>query len=161
MDVRGWTSRLKKKFKHPGSKHKPDRTGTESGGESVDPASSLSLPLPHVVTGDGHNQEDGGTNSGRQQICLADSLPPPDVEQVPARGGDDDQQEDGRGVDGGQVSQSYSRLHSDFEVVTGSGSGQEGNGVDEEKVGQGHPSPSTPLIPHSGRPDGGTWPWLF
>ena len=149
MDIRGWSSRLKKKFK-PGNKNrKPDRPGAESGGESVNSASSLAQPLPHVVTGGGHNQVDDATNLGVQRVRSNDGLPPPDVELVPVRGGDNEYEGEGGGVDGGEVSRRHSRG-----VATGSGCGQEGNGANEEEVGQGHPSPPTRSIPHGGKPDG-------
>ena len=156
MDMKGWSSRLKKKFKHPGSKRKPDRTGVESGGKSVDSANSLSQLLPHAVKGGSYNQEDGGTNLDGQQARSTDGLPPTDVsEQVPSRGGDNDQEGEGGGIDGGEASQMYPRTHPEFEVAMGSRLGQGGNGADAEKVEQVHPSPSTPSIPRSGKPDGG------
>ena len=70
MDVRGSFSRLKKKFKRPGSKRNPDRTAAVSGGEKRDSAGSRSQSVPHVVVVDGgRNQEDKGRDAdGRQTL---------------------------------------------------------------------------------------------
>ena len=153
MDIRDWSSRLKKKFK-PGSKNrKPNRPGAESIGESVDSASSLVQPPPHVVTGSSRVQEEDRTKRGVQQVRSNDRLQPPDVEQEPVRGGDNSHEGEGVGVDGGEVSQRHSRPHSDVEGAAGSGPGREGNRADEENLGQGNPSPSTPSILHRGKPD--------
>ena len=160
MDIRDWSSRLKKKFKPGSKKRRPDRPEAESGGERADSASSLVQPLPHVVTSGGQNQEHDGTNLGVQQVHYEDGLPPPDVKLVPASGGDDDHGGEGRGVYGREVSQRHSRPHSDSEVVMGSGPGREGGGADNEKVGQDHPSSSTPSIPRSGNLDDSMWVWL-
>ena len=153
MDMQEWSSRLKKKFKPGSKKYKPDRPGAESGADS---ASSLVRPLPHVVTGSGHNQEEDGTSSSVEQVLSTDRLSPLDVEQVAGHGGDNDREGEGGGIDREEVSQKHSR-----EVATGSGPSQEGNGADDESVEQGHPSTSTPLIPRSGRPDGSTCARLF
>ena len=150
MDTaRKWPSGLKKMFKPGSKKRKPERPGADSGGESVDSASSLAQPLPHVVTGGGHNRVDDATNLGVQRVRSNDGLPPPDVELVPVRGGDNKHEGGGGGVDGGEVSRRHSR-----DVATGSGCGQEGNGADEEEVVHGYPSPPTRSIPHGGNPDG-------
>ena len=162
MGIREWHSRLKKKLKRSGSnKHKPDRPGTEPGGEIADSASSLVQPPPHVVTGGGPSQGVDGTNPNGQQVYSVDGLPPPDIEQVPVRGGDNDQEGEAGVVDGGEGGQRYSHPHSDAEIATGGGPGQGGNGADEEKFGQGYHSLSTPSIPHGGEPDGGMGMQLF
>ena len=145
---------MKKKFKPGSKKRKPDGPGAESGGERTDSASSLARPPPHVVTSGGNDQGDDGTNSDGQQVYSVAGPPP--VEPVPIRGDYNDHAGEGGGIDGEQVSQRRSR-----DVATGSGPGQEGDGADEERVGQGYPSPSTPPIPHSGKPDGSTCTWLF
>jgi len=95
MDIRESFSKLKKRFKHQGSKGTPDKTGVDSGAESVDPGGSLSRPVPHVVTCGSHNQGDGGANTDRRRV----------LEFMSVRGSD-------------------------------------------------YPSPSTPSIAHSGKPDG-------
>ena len=161
MDIRDWTSRLKKKFKPGSKKRRPAGLGAESGGERADSASSLVLPLPHVVTGGDHNQEDDGTNSGVQQVHSEDRLPPPDVKLMPTCGGDDDHGGEGGGADGREVSPMHSRPHSDSEVATGGGPCQEGSRADDEKGGQGSLSPSTPPIPRSGGLDNSTRMWFF
>ena len=155
MDIRGWSSRLKKKFK-PGSKQrKPDGPGVESGGERTDSASSLVRPPPHAVTSSGNNQGDDGINSDGQQVYSVGGLPPPDVERVPIRGGYNNHEGEGGGIGGEEVSQRHSR-----DVATGGGPSQEGDGANDERVGQVCPSPST-QIPHSGKPDGSMCTWLF
>ena len=156
MDIRDWSSRLKKKFKPRSKKRRPDRPEAESGGERVDSASSLVPPPSHVVTGSSHNQDDDGTNLGVQQARSEDRLPPSDVEQVSVHRCDDDHEGEEGGVDGGEAGQSHSRPHSDARVAVGDGPGQEASRTDEEKVGQGCPSPSIPLIPLSGKSDGST-----
>ena len=156
MDVRKSFSRLKKKLEHPWSKRKPDRTGTDSGGESLDPAGSLSRPASYAVAGDDHSREDGVDADG-QQICPTDKPLPLGVpDPAPVHGGDDDQEGGGTegGVDGWGESLRHSRPDSDIGVVAGGGPSREGNGADGEKVGQVHPSQSTPSIPRSGTPNG-------
>ena len=58
-------SKLKKKFKFrlPGRKRKPDRTGADTGEERVGPTGSLPGPGPHVATG-GHSDVDVAMGSG-------------------------------------------------------------------------------------------------
>ena len=155
MDIRNSFSRLKKKFKHPRRKGNPDRIEVDSSGETDDPAGSLSRPVSHVVAGEGHNQEDNRIDVDRRQSCSTDKPPPPDMsEQVPAPGGGDDQEGERGSVDGWEASRESSRPHSDVEVATGSGLGQDGAGGEE--VGLVHSSPSTPSIPHNRQPDGST-----
>ena len=154
MDIRDWSSRLKKKFKPGSKKRRPDRPEADSGGERADSASSLALPPPRVVTGGGRDQEDDGTNLGVQQALSTGGLPPPDVQLVPAGGGDDSHEGEWGGLDGGEVSQMHSRPHVDAGVATGDGPGQEASGTDEEKVERGYLSPSAPSIPCSEKPGG-------
>ena len=63
MDIRDSFSRLKKKLKDRGTpgKRKQDRIGVVrvDSGEGVDPADSLSRPVPHVAVGGGHYKEGG------------------------------------------------------------------------------------------------------
>jgi len=136
MVIREFLSGLKKKFKNRGSKHKPDRTGADSGAESVDSAGSLSRPVPHVVAGSSHNRGDDGTNADGWRVRSARTLIPGVPGLVPAPGSDNNQE----GIGEGEADQRY-RL------------GQEKNGVDEGKVGQVCPSQSAPII-HSPKPDG-------
>jgi len=154
MDIRESFSRLKKKLKYPGSKHKLDRTGADSGGETADPANPLPRPVSHVVAGDNHHQEDG-VDAARRHIHSTGAPPPPDVLQplsacgnVNNRGGGE-----GPGVDGGEAGQRSLQPHSDIGVVMGSGPGQGGNRTDGEKGEQAYPSPSTPSTPCIGTPD--------
>ena len=62
----------------------------------------------------------------------------------------------GRGadVDGGEVEQTHSHLHSvGVEIAEGSGPA-EGKDIDGGAVERAHPSPSTTPVPHDGKPDG-------
>ena len=61
-------SKLKKKLKPrlPGSKHKPIKTGTDAGGERVDPTGSLPRPEPHVVAGPSDVEVAAGSGSRRE-----------------------------------------------------------------------------------------------
>ena len=154
MDIRESFSRLKKKFKFHGSKGKPDRAGADPGGEGVGPAGSLLRSVPHVVASGGHNQEDRAS-ADRQQTRSTDSpLPPNLTEPVPSHGSNDDPQGSEGGVVGGGLSQNHFHPHPDTNLVAGSGPSRKWNEVDGEKVGQIDPSPSTPLITHSGKPNG-------
>ena len=153
-------SRLKKKVKDKvsKSKRKPDKTGDDSGRERADQAGSLSRSIPHIVTDGSLDEGDSGSDRDGRQVRSTNRTPTPEVpESVPARGGDDDQEGEGEGggVEEGQVSQGYSHLLSDLEIAAGSGPGQGGNGADEEKVGQAHPSPSAPSNTQSGKSDVG------
>ena len=150
MRTRYFLSRLKKKIKGKISRNeqKPNSTGTDPG---LDQAGSLSRPVPHIVAGGGLDREDSGSETDRQQVYSTDRPPTP---AVPAHGADDNQEGEGESIDGREVSQG-SRPHSDIEVATGSGPGQDANGADEEKLGHVHPLPSVPSIPHSRKPDGG------
>ena len=90
----------------------------------------------------------------RQQIRSTDSPLPPNVsEPVPAHGSDDGKQAAEGGV-GGEPNQNHFHPHPVFELAAGSGPGQKGNDTDEENIGRDDPSPSTPLIAYSGKPDG-------
>ena len=153
MDIRSSFSRLKKNFKYKGSKGKPDRTGTDPGGERADPAGLLLQSVSHVVGGGSRNRDDEATVY-RQQIRLTDSPLPPNVsEPVPAHGSDDGKQAAEGGV-GGEPNQNHFHPHPVIELAVGSGPGQKGNDADEGNVGRDDPSPSTPLIAYGGKPDG-------
>ena len=149
-------SRLRKKFKPRGSKGKADRTGADSGGERVDPAGSLLQPVPHVTAGGGHNKEGRASVDG-QQIHSMDRPPPPSAsEPVPVRGSNDDQEGVEGGVGGGEPGQSHldPRPDTDTELVVSSGPGWKVNEAEGEKVRRVYPSPSTPSITQSEKPDG-------
>lgn len=146
-------SRLKKKLKRLGSKRKSDRTGAGSG-ERPDPADSLSQAAPHVVAGSAHDRENSRTDADGWEIRSTDGPPPPDVpEPEPACGENNDQEGEGGDVNEGEVNQKYSHPHADIEVVAGSGPEQEGDVAGGEKTEQAYPSPTTPLIVRSGKPD--------
>ena len=140
---------MKQRFKHPGSKHNPGRTGDDFGGERAEQAGSLSRPASRIVAGGGPDREDNGSDADGGRIHSTDRTPVHGVSQpVPARGGNNDQE--------GEVSQRYSRPRSDIEVATGSEPGREGDGAGGETVGQVYHSPSAPSIQISGTPDGST-----
>jgi len=151
MDIRESFSRLKKKLKHPGSKHKPDRTMANSRGEREDFPASASLPVPHVVVGGGHSRGEDGANAGERWTSSTDRPPLPDVPAPVLAGGCEGNEggEDGS-VDGVEVSQRHPRPHSDVKVVVGTGPGLKGNGSYGENVGQVHHPPSNPSIQLSG-----------
>ena len=154
MDIRESFSRLKKKFKRAGRKRKPEGTGTDSGGESVNPAGLLSRPVSHIVAGSSRSRDDNGSDADVRREYSIGRLPTPSMqESVSARGGDDCQGGKEGGVDGWEESQRHSHLHSDIEVAVGSESGQGGNGVNGENIRQVDLSPSTPSIMYSGKPD--------
>ena len=61
---------------------------------------------------------------------------------------------EGADVDGGEVEQTHSHLHSvGVEITEGSGPA-EGKDIDGGAVERAHPSPSTTPVPHDGKPDG-------
>ena len=78
----------------------------------------------------------------------------------PARRSETGQGEGEADVDRGEVGQRHSCPDSDVEAMVGSGPRREGSDADDVKVEQVHPPPSTPSIPHSGKPDGMLM-WLF
>jgi hypothetical protein len=148
MDIRKPFSKLKKKIKHrlTSSKHKSSGTQTDASGERVDATGSLPRPEPHVVVGGGHDQEGSGPNAIGGHVFSTNHPPQPDEpEPVQAPGSGDDQEEGEADVDEGKDSQRYS---------AGSGLRREGDGADEEKVEQVHPSPSSPPLVRGGKPDG-------
>lgn len=152
MDVRGSFSKLKKKFKRSGSKRDTDRKGVGSDGEKIDPASSLSPPVSHVVAAGGHNRGEGGAGLGERQTRPTDRPPPTDVsESVSARGRGSGKGKVEGGVGGEDVSQQrYLGPDLDSEVAMGSGPVREGDG---EKAGRVDSLPSTPSILRSGKSD--------
>jgi hypothetical protein len=91
-------SKLKKKLKPrlPGSKHKPSRTGADTGGEGVDATGSLPRPEPRVVASGGHD---------RKRYSSSTNLQPTEPEPVPGDGSESDQEGGEAGVDGRECSQ--------------------------------------------------------
>ena len=134
-------SKLKKKLKprQPGNKRKPERTGTDAGGERVDSTDSLPRPEPHLLSGGDRDQEGSGANVVGGHVFSTNRPSQPDEpEPVPVRGSEDDRE-------GGEVDVD---AHPDVEAEG------EGNGVGGKKVEQVYPSPSTPSLVCGGRPDG-------
>jgi len=140
-DMRNSFSRMKKKIKHRlvESKRKSDRAGSDASGERADSSGPLPRQEPRVAVGGGHDRGGNGTDADGRQVRSTDRAP----ESVPAGGSDNDQERGQADVDGREVSQRSSRL--DPDVAVGIGCSRE---VEEVR-----PSPSTPPIPHSGRPD--------
>jgi len=127
-------------------KRKSEGTGTDPGGERADRTSLLPHPEPHVVVGGSNNSEGDIANAAGERVSSTSQLPQPDgPKSVPARGKDGGQEGGEAYIDGGEVSQRNSHLHPDAEVVVGSGSSGELEGV--------YPSPSTPLISLGGKLD--------
>jgi len=142
---------MKKKFKHRllGRKRKQDGTGSSLDGDlgRADSTSSLPQQEPHAVTDQSYDREGDKADVAAEQVASANRPSQPDgPESMPTRGSDNDQGGGEADVDGGEASQKGSRPHSDVEVAVGNGRGGELEGV--------YPSPSTPSIPHSGKPDG-------
>ena len=134
------------------------RTGANASGDTVDTASSLPRPVPHIAASGSHNREDNRGGADKQQIRSADRSPTPGVpEPVPARRSNDSQMGVEEDADGGEVSQRY--LHPCPDMV-GSEPDQKGNGADGEEVGRVYPTSSTPSFTHIGKP-GGMRTWLF
>jgi len=129
-DVRDSFSKLKKKIKRPlkWSRDKPDRTGPGASGERVDSTGSLPRPEPRVVAGGGRERDGNGTNADGRRARSTDRSPKP-----VSAGIENDERE---------ASHMHSRLDLDVEVAVESG--------EVERVG---PSPSTPPIPQSEKPD--------
>jgi len=138
--IRDSFSRMKKRIKHrlTGRKRKPDRTVVVGGGHhrggnrvnvdgQIDQPGSLPRPEPHLVAGGSHDRGGDGTNTDGRQVYSTD-----------------------RGkvevdLGGREFSQRHSYLHSDVEAAMESGRSGE--------VERARPSPSTPPIPNSGKPD--------
>jgi hypothetical protein len=137
MDMRESFSRFKKKLKHPltKSKRKPDRAGTEAGGERIDATGSLPRPEPHA---DASGSHEGGDNGGQP---FSTNQPPRPDEPEPVPGRETGQEGREANVDGREGNQSYS---------VGSGPGREGSGADRERVEQVHPSSFTPSLVRGG-----------
>ena len=99
------------------------------------------------MVNESRDREGNRDNTAGERATSTDRSPQPDgAESVPAHGNDNGQEGGEADVDGGEPSQRGSRPHSDVEVAVGSGRGGELEGV--------YPSPSTPSIPHGGKPDG-------
>ena len=119
--------KLKNRLK--GKKHKSDRAGANTPGESPGSGSFL-RPDPHVVAS-GRDGEGDRTSTDVQQERSRDRSPQP--EPVPV-GGDDDRQRGEADVNEKEASQRHLHLDSDDEAAVGSGAGGE-----VERV---YPSPS-------------------
>jgi len=155
MDFRDSFSKLKKKVKHrlTGRKPKPSETGADVGGERVDSRGSRPESEPHVVAGGSRDQGGEEPDAEGGQILSMIRLPQPDeLGSVLARGSVNNRGRREADVDGGEVEQAYSHLHSDAEVVEGS-EPAEGRDIDGEKVERVDPSPSTTSIPHDRKPN--------
>jgi len=147
-DIRGSLSKVKKKFKHrlTGRKPKLDGTGANLGEEGADPTSPLPQPEPHVITGASDDREGDRVNVAGQRVSSTGGPPQPaESESVPARRTDNGKEREEADVAGEEAGQSHSHQQPDIEVVVGSGCSGELEGV--------NPSPSIPLISHSGNPD--------
>ena len=144
MGVRDSFSGLKEKlkFKSRGRKRKPDGAGSGSDGEGVDSASSLPLPVSHAV--------EGGSNVDGREVRSTDQLSQPDKPGFAPN----DQEGGETDVDVGEVIRRHPNPGQDVETEVGSGPDREGSGTGVGEVEGGHPSPSIPSIPHSGKPDG-------
>ena len=147
MDMRESFSRLKKKLKHPGSKHKSGRTGANSRENRESPPTSPSLPVPHVVAGGSHSRGEDGANACGRHISSTARPPLPGVPGPVVAGGSEGNEGGGDGgVDGVEISQRHLHPYSDVKVMVGSDPGWEGNGSYEGNVGRVHPSPPTSSI---------------
>jgi len=149
-DIRKSLSKIKKKFKHrlPGGERKQDGMGSILDGdlERADSTSSLPQQEPHTVTDQSYDREGDRADVAGEQIASANRPQPDGPESVPTRGSDNDQGDGEADIDGEEPSQRGSGPHSDVEVAVGNGRGGELEGV--------YLSPSTPSIPHGGKPDG-------
>ena len=146
MGIRNSFSKLKKKVKHLGSKHKPDRPEAGADGESIGPASPSPPPEPYVVEGDGKGN---GPNADGQQACSTDQLQSDKPVPVPASGSGSGQGGGGAGVDWREVSQRHSHPQRDVEVVVGGEPSQGRDDADEEGE-QFYSCSSTPSTPRDG-----------
>lgn len=141
--IRDWFSRLRKGLTYllRGRKRKPDRTRTNTAEESDGPSGSL--PRPELRgTGGGHD-EGSGTSTGGRQVRSRDQFP--QLESMPAGGSDDNRRGREADIDGSETSHKHSHPDPDVGIAVASGSSRE-----TEQV---YPPPSTPSIPHSGKPD--------
>ena len=64
MDIRSSFSRMKKKVKRLGNKHKPGKTPPDVDEENVGPVNSPLRPEPQVIAGDGEEDDQGGGEAG-------------------------------------------------------------------------------------------------
>jgi len=147
MEFRDSFSRLKQKVKHrlTGRKPKPDKTGADIGGGRVDSTGSLPGAELRVVVGGSHGQEGDGASVDGGQVISTVQLPQLDEPgSALARGSVNDRERRGGDIDEGEVEQT--------DVGVAEESGPAGRkDIDEEKVEQVYPSPSS--IPHDGKSD--------
>ena len=151
MDLRDSFSRLKKKAKHLGSKHKSDRTGVDADGESINAENPLPRPEPHTEADDGEGN--GADTEGWRTRSADRPLQPDGPERVPVSGIENDKAQGEASLDRWKLDPRNPHPNPDIEVGTGSGPSREGNGTGGEE-GEGFYSPSTPSIPRSGEPYG-------
>ena len=153
MEFRDSFSTLKKKVKHRlgGSKPKPNKTEADVSGERVESTSLRPGSGPHTIAGGGHDQKGEEPNADGCQVFSTIRLPQPDEPgSMPSHGSTNDQERRRADVDGGEVEQMRSHLHSvDVEVAEGSGLAEKKD-IDGGKV---DPSPPTTSISHDGKPD--------
>jgi len=144
-DIRDSFSKMKIKFKHrlTGRERKPDGAGGSPGEERADSTSSLPQPESRVVAGESYDREEDGADGTGERDSSTDRLKP---ESAPVCGSDNGLEGGEADTDGGEAGQRRSYPHPDVEVAVGS----EHGGKLERGV---HPSPSTPSILHSGKPD--------
>jgi len=155
MEFRDTFSRLKKKVKYrlTRSKPKPNETGTNAGGERVDPMGSLPRAEPHVAAGGSHDQRGDGANVvGGQVTSTVRLLQPDEPGSAPTCGSVNDQERKGADVDREVEKTHWHRYSVDVEVGEGSGPAERKD-IDREKVERVHPSPSTTSIPQDGKSD--------
>ena len=107
-----------------------------------------------VGAGPGHDQEGKGPSADGGQDILTIQLPQPEEPgSMPAHGGLNDRERRQADIDGREVEQTHSHLHSiDVDVAEGSGF-TEGNDIGREKVERLDPSPPTTSILRGDTPD--------
>ena len=125
--MRKLLSKTKKKVRQrlAGNKGASDGTGTSTGGERSDSASSLPRPEPHVAAGGGHGGQDK-INAIEEPTSSINLPQPDDPGSLPAAKGENDQEGRNAGV---------------------------GKRADGEEPGHVH-HPSTLAIPPNPKPDG-------
>ena len=149
MEFRDSFSRLKKRVKHRlgESKPKPNETVADVAGERVDSTGSRPGSGPRVIAGGSRDQKGEELNADGGQVLSMIRLPQPD-EPGPVLTRRSANNQEWR-----EAEQADSHLHSvDIEVTEGSGP-VERKDINQEKVEQVYPSPSTTSIPHDRKPD--------
>ena len=145
-DILDSLSRQGRKLKNRlrGKKHKPDRLGANTPGESARSSGSLLQPELRVAASS-HDGEGSGIDTDVRKVRPKDQSP--QSEPVPAASGsNNDRQRKKADIEEREVSQRYSHLDPDVEVAVGGGPSRE-----VERV---YPSSSPPSLPPTGKPDG-------